>query len=59
VEFFLFNDTFSKNMTWFNTQQKRVGRELSSREAEREREKVLLQKGCSAGNKIDSWKKYL
>jgi len=28
-------------------------------EKQRERERVLLQKGCSAGNKMDSWNKYL
>ena len=39
----LFNDTFSKKMAWFYMQQKRVGRELCSRETEREGESVAAE----------------
>jgi hypothetical protein len=36
-----------------------VGRELNSREGERERDGVLLQKGYGVSNKLDHWRKYL
>jgi hypothetical protein len=46
-------------MTGFYTQRKRVGNELNSRETERERDRVWLQKGYGMGNKLDHWRKYL
>jgi hypothetical protein len=38
---------------------KRVGREQTSLETERERERPLLRKGCGVGNKLDHWSSYL
>jgi len=37
----------------------KAGKELNSGETERERDRVMLQKGYGVGNKLDCWRKYL